>query len=153
MVTLTAINDENDQKLFDEQVAAAAAAEQDNDYSDVGSDDEDVDEDEDDDFDVDETFYERVVALKDIVPPQHRVFASKAASSVLDWATLGFTFSTKAIYIITTSSLLLGVPLAMSIISEQQLVETEAEMNLSQSSNDLLAPGAASGFAPAPASA
>lgn len=149
MVTLTAINDENDQKLFDEQVAAAAAAEAaEQEYSDVGSDDEDVEEDEDDDFDIDETIYERVVALKDIVPPQHRVFAAKAASSIYDWASAGFLFGGKAIYIATSSALLLGVPLALSIMSEQQLNEMEAEMKLSQGSNDIVAPGAASALAP-----
>ncbi|KAG5368596.1 Mitochondrial import receptor subunit TOM22 [Yarrowia sp. C11] len=155
MVTLTAINDENDQKLFDEQVAAAAAADAaDQDYSDVGSDDEDdVEEDEDDDFDIDETIYERVIALKDIVPPQHRVFASKAASSVYDWASAGLSFSGKAIYIVTSSALLLGVPLALSIMSEQQLNEMEAEMKLSQGSNDIVAPGAASALAAPPATA
>lgn len=152
MVTLTAINDENDQKFFDEQVAAAAAAEQaDQDFSDVASDEEDdVEEDDDDDFDIDETIYERVVALKDIVPPQHRVLAGKAVDSLYNWAVSGCTFGGKAVYIITTSSLLLGVPLALSIMSEQQLNEMEAEMKLSQGSNDVLAPGAVGGFAPAP---
>ncbi|KAG5360655.1 Mitochondrial import receptor subunit tom22 [Yarrowia sp. B02] len=147
MVTLTAINDENDQKLFDEQVAAAAAAEAEQEYSDVGSDDEE-EEDEDDDFDIDETIYERVVALKDIVPPQHRVSLSKAASSLYSWASTGLSFGGKAVYIITSSSLLLGVPLALSIVSEQQLSEMEAEMKLSQGSNDIVAPGATSAIAP-----
>lgn len=146
MVTLTAINDENDQKLFDEQVAAAAAAEAEQEYSDVGSDDEDVEEDEDDDFDIDETLYERVVALKDIVPPQHRVFASKAASSLYDWASSGLSFGGRALYIITTSSLLLGVPCALSILSEQEL---DAQMKLDQgSTDDILAPGASPALAP-----
>lgn len=156
--------------------AAEAAAEDDDDYSDTDSevsdkesktelattrkptvedvdeDDEDDEEEEDDDDDdyeedvLNETLTERIVALKAVVPPAYRNIISSVSSFVSSATSTTFSFTGKALWVITTSSLLLGVPLTLSVISEQQLIEMEKEMKLTQSTNELLAPGAESGF-------
>lgn len=142
MVKVTPVN-ENEKQYADERAAAAAA--DDEDYSDTESELSDA---ESDDEDVeDETFTDRLVALRDIVPPQYRSKLASSASSTYNWITSGFTYGAKAAWVVTTSGLLLAVPLALSIVSEQQLMEMEKDVKMAQSANDVMAPGAESGFA------
>lgn len=137
-----------------------AAAEKDEDFEDEDDDEEDDDEEDDDEDDdeyeedvANETVLERIVALKGAIPPYYRYTLANVGSSAYSTLSTAFKFSGKAIWIITTSSLLLGVPLTLSVISEQQLIEMEKEMKLTQSTNELLAPGAESGFQQAPVAA
>jgi import receptor subunit TOM22 len=139
MVKVTLVNEETEVPLTDEKFVQ----ENDADYTDTES------EISDDDYDYDvenETLAERLSALKDVIPPQYRSRVTSAAESLYDIARSGLSFSGKALWVITTSSLLLGVPLSLSIISEQQLIEMEKEMKLSQSTNEVLAPGAEQSF-------
>lgn len=140
--------------LVDETVQTADGVQQekveiienDDQYSDTESEvSEDEDYDDDDDLES-ETLLERISAFKDIVPPQYRTQLSKFAASTYSALSSGFSLGGKGLWILTTSSLLLGVPLSLSIISEQQLVEMEREMKMSQSTNEVLAPGAEQGF-------
>lgn len=139
--------DDMAEEIAEELVEVAekiAEEENDDDFEDEEEEDED-----DDDYEEDvsnETVLERIVALKGAIPPSYRYGASSIGSSVYSAVSTALKFSGSAIWIITTSSLLLGVPLTLSVISEQQLIEMEKEMNLSQTSNEVLAPGAESGF-------
>jgi import receptor subunit TOM22 len=118
--------------------------ENDADYTDTES---EVSEDEFEDDDIEnETLVDRIVALKDVIPPQYRSKFVSTSLSLYNSVSTGLLFGGRALWVITTSSLLLGVPLSLSIISEQQLTEMEKEMKLNQSTNELLAPGAESGF-------
>jgi import receptor subunit TOM22 len=147
MVKITLVNEGEEVTVDQNEFEAAAAGvdEKDADYTDTEDDGEDFED--DDDFDVaNETMSDRLVALKDVIPPQYRsqlVAGFNGARSLLSST---FSVGGKALWVITTSSLLLGVPLSLSIISEQQLIEMEKEMKLSQSANDVLAPGAEGGF-------
>lgn len=132
--------------------AAAEAEENDDDYED--EEEEEEDDDEDDEFEEDvsnETFMERIIALKGVIPPSYRYGLTNVSSTLYSAASTTLKYSGSAIWILTTSSLLLGVPLTLSVISEQQLIEMEKEMKLTQSTNELLAPGAESGFQQVPA--
>uniref|UniRef100_A0A060T407 ARAD1A13398p n=1 Tax=Blastobotrys adeninivorans TaxID=409370 RepID=A0A060T407_BLAAD len=138
----------------DDEHRFAPTVEDDADYTDVSDTEELAAEDDYDDFDPEsESLMDRVVALKDVVPPAYR----SKLTSVFSTASKGITgtlfYGGKALWIATTSSLLLGVPLALSIVSEQQLIEMEKEMKLSQSTNEVLAPGAEGGFQQPPAPA
>jgi import receptor subunit TOM22 len=42
----------------------------------------------------------------------------------------GLSFSGKALYVLSTSALLLGVPWALAFAEEQQMVEMEKEMRM-----------------------
>lgn len=138
--------DETIQSADGQQQEKIEIIENDEDYSDTQSEVSDDDY-EDDDYDLEnETLLERLAAFKDIVPPQYRSQIAQVTSSAYSTISSSISFGGKALWILTTSSLLLGVPLSLSILSEQQLVEMEKEMKLTQSSNEVFAPGAEQGF-------
>lgn len=103
---------------------------------DVSSDDEDLD-----DFDVNESLTERIVALKDVVPPNYRAVVASAFSDACAFAQSTVKFGGKSLWVLTSSAMLLGVPLSLCTLAEQQLVEMEKGMQLGDT-NDVLAPGA-----------
>jgi len=93
---------------------------------------------------VSESIYERFIALQDILPPTQRRFLSNTVSTTTSWVKTGLTFSSKALWVVSTSALLLGVPWALAYAEEQQMIEMEREMKMQQSASDLLTPGASS---------
>lgn len=144
MVKLTQVEDEQE-AFFQEQAAKSGANAPivDEDYeSDSGSD-------SDDEFDEDETLYDRVIALKDIVPPKQRNQISSFFSGAYSTVYYGVSKAGSLTWILSTSALLLGVPLSLSILAEQQLMELEKEFKLQQGQNDILAPGIEATPAPA----
>lgn len=131
MVKLTQVDDES-AATFNKTPAAAS-------YSDSESDSE---SDFEDDFDIDnETFYDRIVALKDIVPPNQRTQITDAISSVQSISNTLLKKSGTLLWTLTSSALLLGVPLSLAILAETQLQEMEKEMSLQKSAQEVLAPG------------
>lgn len=94
-------------------------------------DDEDEDSDyDDDDFDpADETILERIEALKDIFSPKQRAFVTNTVSAVVSGSkTLTLNLGS-ALWYVATTSMLVGVPLAVAILNETQLTELEKELN------------------------
>lgn len=87
--------------------------------------------------DYNESLADRLGALKDMVPPTYRKHAVNAASTGYDWAVRGATFSGKALWVISTSALLLGVPWALAFSEEQQVQEMEREMRMQQGANEV----------------
>lgn len=107
--------------------------------------DDDFEEMEEDDFDINESLSERIVALKDAIPPCYRDSLAKSFGSAISLLQSAFRFGGKSIWIISSSTLLLGVPLSLCILSEQQLAEMEKGMGITDS-NDVLTGGADQGF-------
>lgn len=150
MVKLTQVEDEQE-AIFQEQRSteakeAASAAD--------AYDTESESDSDDDDFDEEETIYDRIIALKDIIPPKQRTQVSSVVSSTYSTIYSGVSKAGNLTWILTTSALLLGVPLSLSILAEQQLMELEKEFKLQQGANDILAPGSEQqqgAAAPAPA--
>ncbi|ANZ75590.1 BA75_02253T0 [Komagataella pastoris] len=139
MVQLTQVEDE---QIIEEKAPQVVPQENDDDYTDTSvSDSED-----DDEFFQDETIYERIVALKDIIPPTQRSSLVSFASSFSSTLSSLFSKSGSLLWVVTSSALLLGVPLSLSILSEQQLKEMEKEFTLQQTSNEVLAPGSEQAF-------
>lgn len=154
MVKVTPIQEDEAAAFFEKENKASAAAAAEDEFSDVDSEssEEEADLDLDDDFDIaSETIADRIIALKDAIPPSYRYRILSLSSTVSSAVHIGASFTGNALWAITTSSLLLGVPLALSIIGEQQLIEMEREMKMGQATNEVLAPGAGSGFQQAPA--
>lgn len=120
---------------IDETEAAQYQEKADNIYSGSESDSESEVE---DDFDINETFYERVVALKDIVPPKQRTQILDAAETAKLTLTSALSLSGGFLWTVTSSILLLGVPLSLAILSETQLQEMEREMSLQESAQNVL---------------
>ncbi|KAF2838450.1 mitochondrial import translocase, subunit Tom22, partial [Patellaria atrata CBS 101060] len=92
-----------------------------------------------------ETLSERLAALQDIIPPSQRRFLTSTYSSASGWLKSGVLTTGKALWVLSTSALLLGVPWALAYAEEQQMVEMEREMKLQQSANDVLTPSAQTG--------
>ncbi|KAI9596848.1 mitochondrial import receptor subunit Tom22-domain-containing protein [Syncephalis fuscata] len=89
------------------------------------------DEDDEDDY-LDETFIERVAALKEIIPLSTRNFVSRQTDLAVSacWQVKSFVGTLS--WIITTSALMIGVPLVLELEREQQYVQYEKEMQLQQ---------------------
>ena len=86
---------------------------------------------------LDETLYDRVLALKDIVPPTYRTRLSNASSTGYNWASRALSLGGKTLWVVSTSALLLGVPWALAFSEEQQVQEMEKEMRMQQSANEV----------------
>ncbi|KAG9204253.1 hypothetical protein B5807_03216 [Epicoccum nigrum] len=94
-------------------------------------------------FIADETLYERITALKDIVPASTRRSLSSKYEAITSWTKSGLLFGGKTLWVVSTSALLLGVPWALAYSEEQMIVEQErAEMMNQRAQNEFMAPGA-----------
>ncbi|GME81998.1 unnamed protein product [Ambrosiozyma monospora] len=102
------------------------------------SDAEAEDSDFEDDFDANETLLERLDALKDIISPEQRTFLLQTYSSGVSLLQKSMLKLGSGLWILGSSVLLLGVPLGIAIVGEQQLLELENQMNMQQYSSDLL---------------
>jgi import receptor subunit TOM22 len=89
----------------------------------------------------DETFAERLYALRDIVPPTTRGWISGHVNSISSKAWSVLSFSGKGAWVITTSALFFGVPFALSFAEDQQLTAMEQEYNMRQTGSELLTAG------------
>jgi mitochondrial import receptor subunit TOM22 len=76
----------------------------------------------------DETFIDRVSALVDIVPPTTRHAISTRVSKTASFFKAGGKLAGNLVWVLTTSALLIGLPLAMSLEDEAKIVEQEKEM-------------------------
>ncbi|KAI0976118.1 mitochondrial outer membrane translocase complex, subunit Tom22 [Xylaria arbuscula] len=90
----------------------------------------------------DETFAERLYALRDIVPPHTRGYISNTISTAGNAVKSVLSFSGKSLWVISSSALLLGIPWALAWAEEQQVLEMEKEMKMREMGGDLLTAGA-----------
>jgi len=76
----------------------------------------------------DESLYERLVALKDIVSPSARHSISSKVTSTASFFKKGGKVLGNIVWVVTTSALLVGLPLALSLEDEAKIVAQEKEM-------------------------
>lgn len=98
-------------------------------------------EDEDDADVAEETLYDRLVALKDIMPIKQRERVSRFVGGVTGAVTWAGRTGASLLFILSTGALMVGVPYALAVAEEAQMVEMEREMKLQESANELLAAG------------
>lgn len=96
-----------------------------------------------------ETLYERLTALKDMIPPTYRKSVYNVSSTGYDWISTGLRLGGKTLWVVSTSALLLGVPWALAFSEEQQVQEMEREMRMQQSANEMLTQQQQQGAKPA----
>ena len=75
-----------------------------------------------------ETFLDRVSALADIVPPATRHSIASKVSSTASFVKWGGKIAGNIVWIVTTSALLVGLPLALVLEDEAKQVAQEKEM-------------------------
>ncbi|KAF2251254.1 mitochondrial import translocase, subunit Tom22 [Trematosphaeria pertusa] len=91
----------------------------------------------------DETLYERITALQDMIPASTRRSLASKYASASSWVKSGLLMGGKTLWVVSTSALLLGVPWALAYSEEQMIVEQErAEMMNQRAQNEFLAQGA-----------
>ncbi|KAG6830690.1 hypothetical protein H0H92_015166 [Tricholoma furcatifolium] len=91
--------------------------------------------------DVDETFFDRVAALVDIVPPSTRHSIASRVSKTASLIKRGGKIAGNIVWVITTSALLVALPLALSLEDEAKIVAQEKEMmEQQQGAQQMLAP-------------
>ncbi|GAA5820845.1 hypothetical protein JCM3770_007266 [Rhodotorula araucariae] len=79
-------------------------------------------------FDPDsETLRDRLYALRDMVPPTTRAAVADAATTAKHWVARSVAAAGNAAWILTTSALLVGMPLLLSIEGEAALVQQEKD--------------------------
>ncbi|KAF9190219.1 mitochondrial import receptor protein [Haplosporangium sp. Z 767] len=92
------------------------------------------DEDQDD-VDNIESVLDRVKALRDIIPAKTRKSISDKCSSIYGWGKSGVNFLGNSAWVLTTSALLLVLPLMIELEHEQGLIEYE---KMQQQSSQML---------------
>jgi import receptor subunit TOM22 len=102
--------------------------------------------DDDDFFDPNsESIYDRVVALKDIVSPKTRSSLSRTLESAQAWASWGWFSAGSVAWVVSTSALLVGLPLALAIEDETRIVQQEREMQMQSQGQQQVSYGLDSG--------
>jgi len=135
MVELVEVEDES-------FVTKQVGPDDDEDYTDTDS---EISSDEDDDLPTEETLADRLLALKDIIPPATRSYIANTVSKTTYYVKGGLGFGGKALFVLSTSALLLGVPWALAFAEEQQQIDMEKEMRMREMGGEILTPGATSG--------
>ena len=74
-----------------------------------------------------ETLKERLYALKDMVPPETRKSIADSVSTATRWSKWTISKAGSAAWIVTTSALVVGLPLMLSIEGEAAIVQQEKE--------------------------
>ena len=81
--------------------------------------------------------FERIAALRDIIPPQSRHRIASSLSSLTSFTKSTVAFGGKALWILSTSAFLLGVPWALALAEEQQYVQMEREQGMIKGANEV----------------
>lgn len=77
---------------------------------------------------VEESVFDRIAALVDIVPPTTRHSISSRVSSTASFLKSGTKIIGNIVWVVTTSALLVALPLALSLEDEAKIVAQEKEM-------------------------
>jgi hypothetical protein len=72
-----------------------------------------------------------------MIPPSARRTVSSTVSSITDLTKASFSFSGKALWIISTSAFLLGVPFALAYAEEEQYIQMEREQGMIKGANEV----------------
>ncbi|KAI0382801.1 mitochondrial import translocase, subunit Tom22 [Hypomontagnella monticulosa] len=130
MVQLTEVVDEHFQE-------GQAGPEDDDDFTDTDSEISN-----ESDYDpANETLAERLYALKDIIPPQTRTSISNTVNATTGAISSAFSFGGKALWVLGTTALIIGVPWTLAWAEEQQVIEMEKEMKMREMGGDILTAG------------
>ncbi|EYE95430.1 mitochondrial import receptor subunit TOM22 [Aspergillus ruber CBS 135680] len=88
-----------------------------------------------------ENLSDRLAALRDMIPPSARRQFSSSVSFVSSFTKSSVLFSGRALWVISTTAFLLGVPWALAYAEEEQYVQLEREQGMIRGANEMLTPG------------
>ncbi|RPB24655.1 hypothetical protein L211DRAFT_771032, partial [Terfezia boudieri ATCC MYA-4762] len=134
MVKLSEVTDEHFEEVQQGPIPSDNDDDFDEEYSDTDSEadssqEESDSEDEDDDgLTLEESLWERMVALKDMIPIKQRTRMSNLVNGVCGWVSWGVRGGGQVAFVISTGALMVGVPYALAVAEEGQMLEMEREM-------------------------
>ncbi|KAL0960645.1 hypothetical protein HGRIS_005673 [Hohenbuehelia grisea] len=96
----------------------------------------------DSNVDKDESVLDRIAALVDIVPPTTRHAISTKISRTASLLKRASKVAGNVVWIVTTSALLVALPLALALEDEAKIVAQEKELLEQQQGQQMLAPAA-----------
>lgn len=99
--------------------------------SEVSSDDEDY-------VPVEESFTDRLYALRDIIPATTRNAITSKISTTTAWVHSGLLFAGNTLWVVSTTALLFGVPWALAYGDEQMQQEMENEQKMREMGGEML---------------
>ena len=74
-----------------------------------------------------ETVWERLSAVRDIIPPSTRLAISARLSAFSQYGTIGLLYSGKALWVISTTMLLWGLPYSLAAEDEMRIQQQERD--------------------------
>ncbi|MCJ1484815.1 mitochondrial import receptor protein [Schaereria dolodes] len=86
-----------------------------------------------------ESLTDRLLALRDMLPPSTRRRISATVATTSSYLRAGLGLSGKTLWVVSTSALLLGVPWALAFAEEAQMVEMEKEQRMRDLGNEVSA--------------
>lgn len=75
-----------------------------------------------------ETIWERITALKDIVSPSTRRSIASKISTFTSYSSTALLFGGRAAWVLTTTSLLIGLPYALAVEDEMRISQQERDL-------------------------
>lgn len=85
-----------------------------------------------------ETLFDRIAALKDIVPAHQRDALVRAISKTYSYGTVATFIGGKVAYVLITSVLMLGIPFALTLEEDRMFAEQERQYQMSQEMSGVL---------------
>lgn len=96
----------------------------------------------DSDYDpTDESLTERLYALKDMIPPTTRGWFSARFNNGVSIASNTWYYGSRTLYVVCTTAMLIGVPLATAWAEDQQIEGMEREYRMREMGGELLTAG------------
>ncbi|KAL9113665.1 MAG: hypothetical protein Q9187_007577 [Circinaria calcarea] len=84
-----------------------------------------------------ESLSDRILALRDMVPPATRRRISSTSSTAVSYAKTLLTWGGKTLFVVSTSALMVGVPWALAFSEEQQFIEMEKEQKAREAAGEV----------------
>jgi import receptor subunit TOM22 len=79
---------------------------------------------------LDESLTDRLLALRDMIPPKTRARISSATNTIVSASSTGISYTGKGLWVLATSVLLLGLPYMLAVGQEQELMEEERQRTM-----------------------
>lgn len=89
------------------------------------------------DLSLEETLADRLLALRDVIPPATRRKISHVSRTAYSWLTSGLVLGGKTLWVVSTGAMLIGIPWALAFTEESQMMEMEREMRMQNSANEV----------------
>jgi import receptor subunit TOM22 len=84
-----------------------------------------------------ESLFDRIAALKDVIPAPKRHAIARTLSKSYSYGSMAAYIGGKAAYVLITSVLLLGIPYALALEEDKMLGEQERQMQLQQGMSEV----------------